>query len=93
MRRVLRSDGRVIVVEPWRTPFLELVHWLCGRVVVRRLSRRVDNLAQMIDLEGETYRNWLRSADQIDEIISTHLEPISRQVGFGKLMLVARPRA
>jgi ubiquinone/menaquinone biosynthesis C-methylase UbiE len=93
MRRVLKRDGRAIVVEPWRTPFLDLVHGLCERGLVRRLSTRVNALARMIELEGETYRDWLRSADRVNELLDTHLVPISRRVAFGKLMLVAAPRA
>jgi ubiquinone/menaquinone biosynthesis C-methylase UbiE len=30
-RRVLRKSGRLVVVEPWWTPFLRFVHALCDR--------------------------------------------------------------
>ena len=55
MRRVLRSDGRVVIVEPWLTPFLKLVHLISGVRMVRRCSAKLDALATMIDYERSTY--------------------------------------
>src|SRR5262249_49486579 len=36
MRRVLRKEGRVLFVEPWRTAFLTFVHFVSEIPVVRR---------------------------------------------------------
>src|SRR6266851_3134310 len=36
MQRVLRTDGRVLFVEPWRTPFLTFVHFISEISPVRR---------------------------------------------------------
>ena len=44
MHRVLRPDGRVIIIEPWMTPFLRVVHLVAERRVMRRTlepARRV----------------------------------------------------
>src|SRR5437773_5052148 len=38
MQRALRKDGRVMFVEPWRTPFLTFVHFVSELRLVRRLS-------------------------------------------------------
>jgi ubiquinone/menaquinone biosynthesis C-methylase UbiE len=42
--RVLRDDGRFVAVEPWLTPFLTFVHWVCRRRVARCLVPKIDAL-------------------------------------------------
>ncbi len=37
MQRVVVPDGRVVIIEPWLTPFLRAVHVLTDRQVLRRL--------------------------------------------------------
>ena len=44
-RRVVTDDGLLLVIEPWLTPFLSLVHGLCRSRIVRVLSPKIDALA------------------------------------------------
>ena len=53
-RRVLRRDGRLVVVEPWLTPFLSLAHFVCALRPAHLLSRKVWALATMIEHERDT---------------------------------------
>jgi SAM-dependent methyltransferase len=57
--RVLREDGLLLVVEPWPTVFLSVVHALCRSRLIRALSPKIDALASMIRYERETYKQWL----------------------------------
>jgi|SRR3984893_350680 len=57
--RVLKDDGLLLLVEPWPTPFLSLVHALCRSRVIRALSPKVNALAKMIYYERKTYEQWL----------------------------------
>src|SRR5258708_26131205 len=50
MQRVLRKSGRVMFVEPWRTPFLTFVHFVSELPPVRPLSNKMDALATMTEL-------------------------------------------
>src|SRR5262249_7853217 len=59
MKRVLKDDGLVLLVEPWLTPFLAFAHALCRSGVVRAISPKIDALATMIHYERETYERWL----------------------------------
>ena len=42
MRRVVVPDGRVVIIEPWSTPFLRAVHFLTEKQLLRRLIPTVD---------------------------------------------------
>lgn len=90
VRRVLKPGGLFVVVEPWQTPFLEFVHRVgCSRVG-RRLWRKMDALATMIEHEGETYRCWLRQPELISRLLDEHFEPCIRRQRLGKLLFVGR---
>src|SRR6266851_4504114 len=49
MQRMLRKNGRVLFVEPWRTPFLTFIHFISEVTPVRRLSNKMDALATMTE--------------------------------------------
>jgi SAM-dependent methyltransferase len=87
-QRVLCDDGLLVVVEPWRTFFLDVVHWACRRPVVRRLLPRVEALATMIAHERETYEDWLSRPREI----MSHFEQrfIGRRIStsWGKLQFI-----
>jgi len=58
MQRALNTTGRVVLVEPWLTPFLRFVHRICEVPVACRLSNKVDALATLIRYEQHTYEQW-----------------------------------
>jgi SAM-dependent methyltransferase len=91
-RRVLRPGGRIVIVEPWPTPFLSLVHRVCESRAARALSRKVDALATMIEHERATYEQWLSRPGMILGIIEDLFEAEKREIGWGKLLFVGRPR-
>ncbi len=90
--RVLRPTGRLAIVEPWLTPFLQFVHLVCARKLVRRCSKKLNALATMIDLETPVYQRWLSAPEEILAILSDRFEFNWRKIAWGKLMLLAQPR-
>ena len=92
MQRVLRPDGRVIIIEPWMTPFLRGVHLVAERRVMRRLSNRLDAFAAMTDEERPTYEAWLARPHAILEAVTGRFDTIVLRRRFGKLVFLGRPR-
>jgi ubiquinone/menaquinone biosynthesis C-methylase UbiE len=90
MRRVIRPGGRIVVVEPWLTPFLALVHVLCTSRVLRRFWRKLDALATMIEFERETYESWLSLPELVLEALDRHFVVETRRIRMGKLMYIGR---
>jgi SAM-dependent methyltransferase len=93
VRRVLKPGGRFVVVEPWLTPFLRVVHWTCQRPVARKAWGKLDALATMIEHERATYENWLGRPAEILAMLEREFEPEYRKAAWGKLMFVGRKRA
>lgn len=91
VERVLAPGGILAVVEPWRTPFLDLVHWLCRRRLARRLWPRLDALATMIDLEIETYEQWLARPGVIQARLERRFSVRYLRRGWGKIQFVGTP--
>jgi SAM-dependent methyltransferase len=89
--RVLRRDGRVVIVEPWLTPFLGLVHSISGMRLARRCSTKLDALATMIDHERATYEQWLRQPELILKLARSHFSPLQESFRWGKWMFVGSP--
>jgi SAM-dependent methyltransferase len=92
IRRVLTSEGRVLFVEPWRTPFLTCVHFLAEKRTVRRLSTKFDALATMIDHERQTYEQWLNQPRQISALARKYFVPLHESFAWGKWNFVGKPR-
>jgi ubiquinone/menaquinone biosynthesis C-methylase UbiE len=92
MQRVLRKEGRVVVVEPWLTPFLKLVHAVSENPLARRLSNKLDALATMIQFERRTYEQWLTQPELIRKLAQTHFVPIHESFEWGKWNFVGQPR-
>jgi ubiquinone/menaquinone biosynthesis C-methylase UbiE len=84
MQRVLRSDGRVVIVEPWLTPFLRVVHLICRFGLARLLSKKVDALATMIEHEQRTYDQWLSQPNLILKLAHSRFRPLKQTIGWGK---------
>lgn len=91
MHRVLRKDGRVVLVEPWLTPFLRFAHLACENPIARRLSNKVDALAVMIQHERRTYEQWLSQPDVVLQVVRRHFVPIRQSVAWGKWSFVGKP--
>jgi ubiquinone/menaquinone biosynthesis C-methylase UbiE len=92
-RRILRRNGELLVVEPWITPFLTLVHWTARQRMARLLWPRLDALQTMIEHERETYESWLAQPREVMAAFEAHFEPRRVERAWGKLMLLGRPRA
>ena len=91
MQRVLRRDGRVVLVEPWLTPFLELAHLACANAVTRRISNKVDALATMIHYERRTYEQWLSQPETILKLVRLYFAPKLQDIARGKWSFVGTP--
>jgi ubiquinone/menaquinone biosynthesis C-methylase UbiE len=92
MQRVLRKSGRVMFVEPWRTPFLVFVHSVMNIPIVRRLSKKMDALATMTENEIRTYTQWLGQPDVIQKVARGHFVPLHESFAWGKWNFVGTPR-
>jgi SAM-dependent methyltransferase len=90
--RVLREGGRLVVVEPWPTPFLTLVHGVCRLRLARRLSRKLDALAAMIEHERATYEQWLGQPHAIRTLLESWFATEHRNARAGKLWYRGRKR-
>ena len=93
MHRVLKANGMVLIVEPWLTPFLSFVHWVCVLKMARRLFSKVDSLATMIEHEHETYHQWLREPGFVLNTLDRYFLPERSACRWGKLMFVGRKRS
>jgi len=89
--RVLATDGRVLFVEPWLTPFLRFVHAVAENPLVRRFSPKLDALATMIELERATYENWLSRPTEISAAARKYFSPIHESFAWGKWNFVGKP--
>jgi len=90
VRRVLRPGGRFVVVEPWLTPFLQVVHRIAATPLARRLSRKVDALQTMIEHEIVTYQQWLGQPDLVLRQFELRFDTERCDRRWGKLMYVGR---
>ena len=89
VRRVLKPGGRFVVVEPWLTPFLSVVHAVCA-TPARHVWGRLDALATMIHYEQDTYRRWLAHPDFVLSALTRGFSPERREQRWGKLSFVGR---
>lgn len=92
IRRVLTSEGRVLFVEPWLTPFLRFVHLVAANPVFRRMSPKLDALETMIDYERCTYEHWLSQPDIISSLARRHFVPQHESFAWGKWNFVGNLR-
>lgn len=90
--RVLRPRGRLFVVEPDLTPFLAAVHVICRWRIARKLSRRLDALARMIELETPAYQQWLEQGDRAVALLNARFETLVCERRWGKLLFAGRSR-
>ena len=88
MRRIAAPDGHIVIVEPWLTPFLRVVHAACEQPLARRLWPKLDALATMIEEERETYERWLNAPEEHLALIRRHVAPQLLRQRWGKLIVV-----
>lgn len=93
VRRTLRPQGKFVVVEPWRTPFLRLVHFACGFSWLRRAWPKLDALHVMTLHELTTYEQWLGAPQPILHLFQKYFDVQICRIGWGKLMFVGSPKA
>ena len=93
VHRVLREEGQLAIVEPWLTPFLTLVHQVCNVAIARRLSRKIEVLATMIELEQPVYGCWLAQPKEILTAFNKFFEPQKCKASWGKLLFVGKARS
>jgi ubiquinone/menaquinone biosynthesis C-methylase UbiE len=92
MQRVLRKDGRLVIVEPWLTTFLTYAHIVSENPLARRLSRKLDALATMIQYERRTYEQWLGNPNLILMLAHKYFAPAQESFKWGKWSFVGTPR-
>jgi ubiquinone/menaquinone biosynthesis C-methylase UbiE len=92
VNRILQPAGTFYVVEPWLTPFLRFVHAVVQQPLVRRIYRKGDALAEMIEHERETYEQWLGQPEQLLDVFKRCLAVGKQRTAWGKLVLTATPR-
>lgn len=83
--RVLRAGGRIVIVEPWLTPFLKFVHAVCRVPLARRCWPKLDALAVMIEHERATYDQWLAQPRLILNVLDRHFTTEHCAARCGKL--------
>ncbi len=91
MRRVVGPRGRVLLVEPWPTPFLGFVHSVCRIGLARRLSKKIDALATMIEEERETYERWLSAPAEHLALVERYVRPQVLRYRWGKIVAMGSP--
>lgn len=91
MHRVVRREGRVIIVEPWQTPFLRLAHLVSETPLLRQCSVKLDALATMTELERVTYEQWLSQPRMILDLLRKFFEPIHESFAWGKCRFIGLP--
>ena len=92
MRRVLQKDGRVMFVEPWATPFLNLVHAVCDNPLARKLSPKLDALATMIHYERHSYEQWLTQPQLVLSVAEKYFVTFRQSFSWGKWRFLGTPR-
>jgi SAM-dependent methyltransferase len=90
VHRVLRSGGLLAVVEPWRTPFLDLVHAACRIGWLTRRVPKLDAFATMAIHERDTYERWLAEPALVRTALEGRFETVKRRIAWGKLYYVGR---
>ena len=88
IRRLLRPSGRFVMIEPWLTPFLRLVHTAVQNAIVRRSWSKLAALNTMIQCEKVTYFNWLSRKEEILRLLHANFRPARECIGWGKIAFV-----
>jgi SAM-dependent methyltransferase len=91
--RILKPWGQFYAVEPWRTPFLSLVHCITNQTWVRRMYAKGDALATMTEREWTTYSAWLANPNIILATFDKYFVATETRIRWGKLAYAGRVKA
>lgn len=91
MRRIVAPRGRIVIIEPWLTPFLHFVHFVSERKLARRLWKKLDAFETMREEERDTYERWLNGPEQYLALIRRFVTPHIQRMRWGKLVIVGSP--
>jgi ubiquinone/menaquinone biosynthesis C-methylase UbiE len=91
-RRVLAREGRIVIVEPWRTAYLNFVHFACGVKLARRAWPKLDAMATMVEHERATYEQWLGQPESIRRAVEVRFDTLRETIAWGKWSFVGRKR-
>ena len=92
-KRVLKNDGLLILIEPWATPFLGLVHAFSRSRIIRSLSPKIDALATMIHHERKTYLQWLNQPRLILDSLRQCFRCERCHLRWGKIYFAGRKQS
>ncbi|MBX2851285.1 MAG: class I SAM-dependent methyltransferase [Phycisphaeraceae bacterium] len=90
--RVLRPGGKLVMVEPWDTPFLRAVHAASANALLRRLWGKLDAFQVLYENERQTYDNWLSRPVEVLGVIEKYFHIERQRQAWGKLFCLARRR-
>lgn len=86
--RILVVSGKLVLVEPWQSPYLRFVHFIMGISLVRKLFKRIETYAMLCALERETFEAWLSQPEMILQKLRSYNEALTLRIEWGKLMFV-----
>lgn len=87
VRRVLVGGGRFVVIEPWLTPLLQLIH-AASFSRLRKWHDRLNAFATMVEHERETYERWLTSPELIHGLLRDYFVVDHLSFTRGKMLFV-----
>jgi ubiquinone/menaquinone biosynthesis C-methylase UbiE len=90
--RVLRPNGKFVMVEPWDTFFLRVIHFLSRQKAVKQVSPKFDAFATMTHYETKTYFNWLSRKDEILALLKKYFNEELLNISWGKIKFVGNKR-
>jgi len=86
--RVLKPGGRIVIFEPWLTPFLRILHAVSKSCLIRKIFSSIDAFAVMVDHERPVYYRWLGHPALIIELFGKYFLPEQCIVRRGQLSFV-----
>ncbi len=90
--RVLRPGGRMLVVEPWNTPFLKMVHMAASHPVARLAWDKLDAFQELYVHEQQTYDRWRNHPEFILELFRDRFDVEACAERWGKLYFLGRKK-
>ncbi len=88
--RVLRPGGRLLLVEPWNTPFLRMVHAAAANSLLQKASDKLEAFQQLYVHEQETYDRWRSQPTVILEMLRERFDTEKCSERWGKLYYLGR---